>query len=487
MKQAKQWAKMLASPSTTLVRAPSSTPYLASTARFVKSIDVPYSATNGGKFTIVAGPDPKHAYTTVYEDNAFPTLPGELSAVSHKASNGVGVSGAHGTYSSQTFLGVHFEAANTRVVGHLQDRGKLAFGVADGVLIYSFEAPALATLDLSYLNKANLSLIFKVYNADGTETVLVSNNASVARNNFVLAKDMIGFLVLASGDGTGEISYNITCATAQTVTVPGTQRVNPLVRSELIEQGKVETCRCTGMEMLITNMAPPVNAGGELVVARMPRKSLNQAGPVMDNIKQQPEQLYWRSGSVADGGWAFWLPDDLASYEPHSVGYAGGTDNVLVASGNLTADGLVRVMITWTYEFYTPAQAFSRDYNFAHDQYTQMVWDRIVRQPAVAANFGHEALIALVISAVLEKLTEAVPRLIRQWTAKPVVQDISKTVAIKSGATGGELARMPRFIGPQNRPQGRSNPPPPGGGPKPQGQRRRRGGTGVQPGTRPLR
>jgi hypothetical protein len=123
----------------------------------------------------------------------------------------------------------------------------------------------------------------------------------------------------------------------------------------------------------------------------------------MTTIKQLPEELYWRSGAIKDGGYAWWLPDDLASYEPLPIDSHLNSENVLVAAGRMSDPaGFVRVIATWTFEFYTPVQLFARDYNCVYGDPHRAVWQTLCRQPAVSANNGHAALVLSLLNIAAE-------------------------------------------------------------------------------------
>lgn len=62
--------------------------------------------------------------------------------------------------------------------------------------------------------------------------------------------------------------------------------------------------------------------------------------------------------------------------------------------------GQVRVIITWNFEFYTPVQLFSRDYNLTYSQCHRDIFIMLTRAKACSANAGHLALLASVVTLV---------------------------------------------------------------------------------------
>jgi hypothetical protein len=192
-----------------------------------------------------------------------------------------------------------------------------------------------------------------------------------------------------------KIEVNITCASAQ---IPSSDTVSySVVGSELLEVGQVSHVRATAMSMLVTNMAPPIEAGGELVIARTRQGILTASTPavLMDNIKKLPEQLYWQSGNIYDGGYSWYIPDQIESYEPRPLDTIPPSDNVLVAGGIMSGtEGYVRVICTWIFEFYTPKQLFERNYNLAWSNQHRELYELLLQRPAVSGNPGHGVLIA---------------------------------------------------------------------------------------------
>ncbi len=199
-------------------------------------------------------------------------------------------------------------------------------------------------------------------------------------------------------------------------------------RSELIDEGQVASFRCTAMSMLTTNMAAPIEAGGELVVARTRESILSNLSPpvnvagLMTAIKNLPEQLYWRSGNIADGGYSWYLPDDMSSYEPGPVDSTSSNNNILISAGVMSsANGYVRVTCTWCYEFYTPRQVFDRKYTQMWSPIHHELFERLVHRPAVSANVGHGALIASLVALASQV-----------YAAYKKYEDIIDPIAIKA-------------------------------------------------------
>jgi len=186
--------------------------------------------------------------------------------------------------------------------------------------------------------------------------------------------------------------------------VPSTSgsTVSSIVSSDVITISKVSHVRCTAMSMLVTNLAPPIEAGGELVMART-RQGILAEGDVlslMSAIKNLPEEIYWRSSGIVDGGYSWYLPDQVESYEPRPISVVPPSDNVLIAAGSMsTPQGYVRVICTWTFEFYTPIQLFERKNNLFWSEYHKSEFQMLLGKRACSANAGHLALMGAISAA----------------------------------------------------------------------------------------
>lgn len=404
-KQALKWAKMLSSPADNLYRAPSSTPFLASKARFVRSFDIPYSATDSGNFAVAAIPSsnicaavsgpagPTFTAVPTTLSSLTPASPNEgtpyLSNTMMSAVNSY-TEAAMGTLSfvngvevhpslidipvlrlsmpnpTQPIAQVRLSSGVTSPLYWQLGSGDSATGAISWNTITSFNSPM--TL-LTTVASDRQFLVFRMVSANGTP---ITNRSDIRADIFVTN------IVASTSFATSALSYS-------------------LLKSEVLDAGQIGNHRCTAMSMLVTNMAPPLVSGGELVAARCPFSVLSSGSPttIMTTIKQLPEERYWRSGSIKDGSYSWWLPDDLASYEPNPYPEASQPENVLVAAGSMSdPGGFVRVLITYVFEFYTPVQLFARDYNFTYTPMVQELWVEMMGRPAVSANAGHLALIA---------------------------------------------------------------------------------------------
>lgn len=416
---AKKWGQMLSSPQDHLVRAPSNTPFLASKTRFVKSYDITYAQTNAGAFTIAAMPNALNALAITGAPAAIPAASSTMSLTSvplaPPTTNG------HASQISSGILIVNDgNGASLGTVG-IQDLStfNVAYAGYAGVRVVS---PALTNYSISLsglsaqVAKYNVRVgylrqVGAVYDilwsaatpmAPGLATIYVGVPASTTHHGFI-----VQFVTAASVPVTvsSEVSLWVTfnSPNSQVPISTGSHSFN-LVDSEVIDAGQVTLQRCTAISMLVTDMTPQLNAGGELVTCRGNFDLLATQGGtagLMNKIKTLPEERYWRSGNMQEGGYVWWLPDDLQSYEPLPVGETPPTENVLIAAGIMPSNqGQVRVIITWNFEFYTPVQLFSRDYNLTYSQCHRDIFIMLTRAKACSANAGHLALLASVVTLV---------------------------------------------------------------------------------------
>lgn len=244
-------------------------------------------------------------------------------------------------------------------------------------------------------------------NADGPLTYCSSAaGASIT----VTATQDVEYLVIAATSSTGvqgaasrdiPVSIEIQCLVGQVINATVAHR-SGAVSSELLEQGNLSHVRCTAMNLLVTNMASPLESGGEIVIARVHEGFLRapNTAALMEDIKALPEKRYWRSGPLKDGGYAWYMPDDLSSYEPLPL-HEQQHDNVLVAAIKMSdAAGQVRINCTQRWEFYTPAQILPRKLTFAWCDLSTRMFEELLSRDACSANAGHAALISAIVSGL---------------------------------------------------------------------------------------
>lgn len=398
-----EWARMLVAPQDHLARAPASTPFLCSKARFVRSYDIPYSDTIDGSFAVVA---------TSSVEAAVIKSHGPLAVFPQQAASFANVNALLQLDNTTYFSGsmIRVQAANGTALTTTRFVDGAAVHVNfTGIPVLRIVNPAATTVKWllkAILNGPLLGVYIRMGFCDSAtglivwQAPIIAGSESVASAVISAEAGVVFQLVSQNLTPISRPSLGIDIHldyTACTVPANGTTTNFDLIDSELLSAGKVGNRRCTAISMLVSNMAPPLISGGELVIARCPASVISSADPetIMDTIKQLPEERYWRSGPIKEGGYAWWLPDDLASYEPTSNDIDMDPQNILVAAGKMSDEGgLVRVLITFTYEFYTPVQLFDRAYGPTYVPYSQTMWNELILKPAVSGNFSHAALIA---------------------------------------------------------------------------------------------
>jgi hypothetical protein len=400
------WSKMLADPSAHLVRAPSQTPFLASKARFVRSFDIPYSSTRDGNFAIAALPSSQVCAAISTAEDQLVSVAAPLSFASvTPGSTSVGQSCVANTFMRVINMPTDTEYGTMPFVD-----GSVVDASLAGYKGLQINVPAGATFntDLTPTSQPQSALFYRVgyvatagFAITWTSIKAINNGVSgdvvAAASSFVIIQLVSSASTPITNRQDLQLAVLMYCNTNLTTGVFATSAAFNLLKSEVLDAGKLGNHRCTAMAMLVTNMAPPLISGGELVAARCPFSVVNSGNPseIMTTIKQLPEERYWRSGAIKDGSYCWWLPDDLQSYEPAPYPIASQPENILVAAGKMSdPGGFVRVLITYIFEFYTPVQLFSRDYNFTYSPMVQTLWNRLCLSPAVSPNAGHLALIA---------------------------------------------------------------------------------------------
>lgn len=402
MEESSGWAKMLVAPQDHLERAPASTPFLCSKARFVRSFDIPYSDTIDGNFCVVAAPVVEAAaIVSRGAVLAIPQQPISLTPLYPLRQE------ANSAYFSGSMVKIMDTNGAVIATTNFQDGGTINAAYT-GIPCVFVTAPNPTSVTFSFKSAgphrtfyARIGFGDAVGGISWTDSMILNQEYSQTYSAFANLPRVLMFqLINQSGTPVHLAESRFTFNVAFTPgAIPGAGTVTnyDLIKSSVLDAGQVGSKRCTAMSMLITNMSPPLVSGGELVIARAPARVINSADPgtIMIAIKELPEEKYWRSGAIKEGGYAWWLPDDLSSYEPSQDDTELSPQNILVAAGKMSdPGGLVRVLCTYVYEFYTPIQLFEREYGPTYSPYVQELWNKLVDRPAVSGNMAHAALIA---------------------------------------------------------------------------------------------
>lgn len=403
---ARKWAAMLVDPADRLARAPSITPYLGSKTRFVRSVEIPYAETNNGAFAVAMLPDPNNSLFV--EGPPRPTMPavaGQITLATNEPmilKDGRAQSGLF-EVSDATGNQLGTVTPLDTVIAGIPSTDVIPINITNGTALVICVRPSLG--NPAYLRvegvkaTGDYQTLVVAYNLR-----LLQNGGTVYAANVPIALVGLKFTTVTSAGvvrSYPQSSMDMVIQAAMAQVAGGDFGSFSMFGSEITDVGSVSHVRATAMSMLVTNLAPPLEAGGELVIARTRRGILSNEDPLslMDAVKRLPEQLYWRSGNIVDGAYSWYLPDQVSSYEPRPLDDPPPSDNVLVAAGVMANDGgYVRVICTWVFEFYSPAQLFERSYNLSWTKAHSEMLELLQQRSAVSANAGHVALISSIIA-----------------------------------------------------------------------------------------
>jgi hypothetical protein len=359
----------------TVARSPSQTPLLAYATRFTKPINLAYADTLDGYFAVLARPsmlDP--VLVTTNPANRLPavgqtSLLGDSFLWQYQATHGDAGFPATGA------VRFHDDAYDQRVVwvtGLTDSAATTHTGI-------HLKTDSASVIKVRIYNNSTTSHEFKLMRRleGGLWTSLTVNPVSIGRHQSVElyssnpatnGSALTIFMCDSSGTPKNpehtielEVSFDLASAAILDGTISGS--VGSFVQRKFVDQAHISNCRVSAMSMLVTNMGAATHDGGELVIADT-RQSImfrsSSTANLMENIKSLPEGNRWHSGVMRNGGYTFYAPDDMESYEPSHYDNQHLDDNCCIAAGRLDVDGKVRIMCTFVVEFYTPAQVFDR-------------------------------------------------------------------------------------------------------------------------------
>lgn len=408
IKNVGKWAKAMVDPSAEAVIAPSLMPRPTCTATIVHSYDISYADTVNGYVTAVVLPDPKHHYlqtsTGSYPSSGtanltLKSIEAEIPAGENTLSKGLfqifdnGVGGTEGL--------VHVLDDGSVVHPSLAGQGLIPFQILTGesVLVTLYSG------DGGYFNVQGITAVGAVsglfgarYYAPGANTHQTATTMADIAYIRVQRCDSAATPISLDSDQ----SLIITISADGVVPSSANSYMASVVKSELLQQGSVSHCSMVGAQMLVTNLASPYDAGGEIVMCRTGQSILTAptTADLMQDIKSLPEKTRWRSGPLLNGGFAWHMHDDRESYEPRPID-SRHSDNALIAAIKMASNqGQVRVNITSKWNFYSRAQVLQRKVGHAWCDEASKTLELLARRPAVSENPLHPALIAAAGSAI---------------------------------------------------------------------------------------
>jgi hypothetical protein len=410
---AMQWLNMILDPENApLVRSPAMIPVLCSKTRFTLTYDIPYANTLNGAFSVIARPSAVYPLVIASNPLRFPSAGSvelKLSTVS--------------LYYTTDASDVGFPQSSSAVVTSPIDQVLVNTSpVADAVAVthqaYSILANIGTNMTMVVSNKGNADHYVQLYNkgtagnwglvgtptfisAGSSVTILNSNNGAdwgaftlaIVTKSGTLANpgsDYRGLSITSTFNG-----YIPVAATAGTVA--------NFVQKKIIDTAGVENCRICAMSLRVTNMGSATHDGGEIVSADTRQSNIytsNSISTLIANIRALPENNRWHSGLVAGGGYSFYVPDDMSSYEPHAYDHINFDDNALVVAGNIDNGGAVRVIATYCCEFYTKSQLFERSMGPSWNDEYKLALTIAQRGRMASGNESHESMIQKIQSNI---------------------------------------------------------------------------------------
>lgn len=381
------WINMLVNPlETEIVRSPAGNAVLGSKTRIIENLDIAYGDTLGGHFSVIARPSLVQPLTVARNPVRLPAA-GDTLLIGKTMGLTFTSDAAPAGYPSEGTMGWHSDTE------HLA--GQLVSITDSGALTrpgFYMSMKVATNVWISISNSGNnpYSIRVRCRISGGAWTYLTSATKIPSGGSVIVYDgtpasqyDAVTFEINNQAGSPTNPDHDLSSISASVqftgyipvATTAGS--VSEFVSQKLIAAAGVTNCRVTAMSLLVTNMASATHDGGELVMA-CTRQSVAFGAPstaaLMTNIKKLPEGNRWHSGVMKDGGYTFYVPDDLASYEPHDYSTINFQDNCCIAAGKMDESGVVRVVATYIVEFYTRVQLFERamgpawtaEYKLAH-------------------------------------------------------------------------------------------------------------------------
>lgn len=412
--QARAWVNMLTNPAgSEVVHAPANCSFLAAKARIVKSITVEATEENNGEFVTILRP-------STVEPLIFASNPVRIPAAGNGYLQVASVGGVH--YSAGTDTPGSPDANQFSITG--DGIRKLGF-----MTMSAITDPVGVTYRCLNIDAAGALATVRVHN-DGIRDVYVRMAAKTSGGNWVLEApfrikgdwsediwnansastfwtvlycDKLGNV--GSPDNNHRLHISVTVA-AGNIPVPGAVgSVFRFVRDDLVEAGNVKNVRIAAASLLTTCMSSDVTSGGELVTANTEQAYVSKFGKtaeLMAGLKALSETNRWISTHAKHGSYAFYVPDDSASYEPADYVSRDLQDNCLVVAGKLALGTVMRIEAVFVVEFYTSSALFDKQMTPSWDADFKLLLARVQRGQLVSANWDHNDMIKSVIRSILK-------------------------------------------------------------------------------------
>lgn len=400
--QVDKWVSMLADPygCTSVVRSPSACPSLGSKARIVHTEKIVAGDLNNGNFAVIARPSTIDPLVLAKKEARLPAI-GFTKTFGEPFS----LAFNKGDHALSGYMTYKNSSGGSRLVSDKDVGGQRCFTIdrdSTNVTTVTFVLdPSEKPINIRYGYYNALWTYGSIYRALPGVPVILPGSSTLDSTNVFLT-DASGTLTPAEHTIKGLLYTEDTLAAVPEST--SSSGLTSFVNPNLVDVAHVSNCRITAMSILCTNTAAATEDGG-LLVSACTRQSLPASSgsivDLMDNTMKLPETNRWQRSIVSDGAYAFYVPDDLESYEPHDYSSYNFHDNCVYVAGTMDpANGSVNVTVTWIVEFYTPVQLFERSVGPAwHDDYEIAL--RVLQMGRLASqNDAHESLTKRVASNV---------------------------------------------------------------------------------------
>jgi len=403
---AQEWANMVLNPySAPVVKSPASASVLSSKTRIIESRDISYADTMNGFFSVIVRPSLVLPLMIAKSPQRFPAVGStELSCTTYD----LVYAKDHSDAGFPTSGNLAIKSGTGSILQALQPIADAALTTHNGFeVLVTGGQNWTCTIANTGKSEHYVQLYFRQegvnWNPQGS-AVLCAPNSSVSLINGNPATNRSAFTVAittkAGVPSNPDTDYKgLTLTTTFYGYIPvGTTAgsVYEFVKRSIVDTAGVENCRVTAACLLVSSMAAATKDGGELVIADTKQStvySANSTSSLMSTLKALPEGNRWHSGIMRDGGYSFYVPDDMISYEPHDYTTVNFEDNCVVAAGKLDEGGSVRIIATFIVEFYTKSQLFERSMGPTWTQEYKMAHALLQRGRMASGNEDHENMV----------------------------------------------------------------------------------------------
>lgn len=296
------------------------------------------------------------------------------------------------------------------VMGSDGTNSKLTLPVGKWSIVCDFTGTGLSGITVAAVGSGSIS----------DEVDLVSSTEAMYRSVVTIEDTSTDYItILLSG----------TTVTASTV------YINSYLGSTVTDFGVIRTVRPLSMQVLATAIDPVLDRGGNLSIALLPQDALSTQALVTNSPATPGSPFFWeqlgryqipngvRSGRFEEGGYCWWLPQDVDNFDFVKPSQMGTVDYPAIAvsgqyqvSGGGSAGGLtpLRVIVTRCFEYTSDSQSVSLDLPEVEYQDYMDAVKFLQDFPRVSGNSSHLDLIQS-IDKHLHKSARLAQRALEDW------------------------------------------------------------------------